>query len=557
MPHDPDVDLTQPVPTDVTQRVTAGDAGCRGPGQRARLGRPHGPLGDGDRPRSRSSAKKSWRSRVSHGRGLVVGALVVGLGLGAVGGSAGTWAATHDNTTGTTADGTSRVRPRRRRRLRPARWPRRDAARAVVRRRTAPSRMAAPPVSSRRRGRHRRLHGPAARWRHRHRRLDGWVDRRERRRGERPDPRGPHPRQRPSGGSGGALTCVSDPRRGVHRPPAHVDTDSRRCRHWAAAEPCPANHRHVVIGSRGGSRMKIHRVLVGVAAGTLMASSLTVAPAMRSGTGRRRARRPGERLHGHHAPTCRSRCDATDPDGGPLQVRFEGRRRGATVPAPGAGSPFSIVALPDTQNYTYSNRQGTITQQAQWAVNTRTPAQHRDGRAARRPGQRVRQPDPVGVHLHRPRGDGHGGDAEHRRARKPRLRQRDGRLSPVRPVLPALAVHQRDLDPGLSPLRRLPGPEPLRARPGRPPEHGQLRPVHRGWPGLGRHQPRVGGPDADPRLGAQGARGLPRPARHRHDAQLPRAQRSAAHHGRAPGRHARRTRSGPTSSRSSARSSWC
>ena len=63
---------------------------------------------------------------------------------------------------------------------------------------------------------------------------------------------------------------------------------------------------------------------------------------------------------------------ATDPDGGPLQVRFEGRRRGATVPAPGAGSPFTIVALPDTQNYTYNNRQGTITQQAQWAVNTRS-----------------------------------------------------------------------------------------------------------------------------------------------------------------------------------------
>ena len=30
-----------------------------------------------------------------------------------------------------------------------------------------------------------------------------------------------------------------------------------------------------------------------------------------------------------------------------------------------------MVALPDTQNYTYNNRQGTIVQQAQWAVNTR------------------------------------------------------------------------------------------------------------------------------------------------------------------------------------------
>ena len=62
---------------------------------------------------------------------------------------------------------------------------------------------------------------------------------------------------------------------------------------------------------------------------------------------------------------------ATDPDGGALDVRFEGRKRGATVPAAGAGTPFTVVALPDTQNYTYNNRQGTIVQQAQWVVDTR------------------------------------------------------------------------------------------------------------------------------------------------------------------------------------------
>ena len=59
------------------------------------------------------AAKKSWRSRVSRGRGLAVGALVVGLGLGAVGGSAATWAVTHDDATGTTADGTGRFDRRR------------------------------------------------------------------------------------------------------------------------------------------------------------------------------------------------------------------------------------------------------------------------------------------------------------------------------------------------------------------------------------------------------------------------------------------------------------
>lgn len=60
---------------------------------------------------------------------------------------------------------------------------------------------------------------------------------------------------------------------------------------------------------------------------------------------------------------------ASDPDGGSLSVRFEGRPVGATVP--GGGGSFALVVLPDTQNYTYSNRQGIITQQAQWVVANR------------------------------------------------------------------------------------------------------------------------------------------------------------------------------------------
>ncbi|MFF2372334.1 PKD domain-containing protein [Agromyces sp. NPDC058110] len=62
---------------------------------------------------------------------------------------------------------------------------------------------------------------------------------------------------------------------------------------------------------------------------------------------------------------------ATDPDGGPVSVSFEGRVKGATVPTSGNADPFTIVAIPDTQNYTYLNRQGTILQQAQWIVNTK------------------------------------------------------------------------------------------------------------------------------------------------------------------------------------------
>lgn len=52
------------------------------------------------------AARTSWRSRVSGGKGLAVGALVVGLGLGAVGGSVATWAVVHEaHGVGTTADG--------------------------------------------------------------------------------------------------------------------------------------------------------------------------------------------------------------------------------------------------------------------------------------------------------------------------------------------------------------------------------------------------------------------------------------------------------------------
>ena len=51
-------------------------------------------------------AKKSWRSRFSRGRGLAVGALVVGLGLGAVGGSAAPGRPPTTTHAGTVADGT-------------------------------------------------------------------------------------------------------------------------------------------------------------------------------------------------------------------------------------------------------------------------------------------------------------------------------------------------------------------------------------------------------------------------------------------------------------------
>ena len=73
---------------------------------------------------------------------------------------------------------------------------------------------------------------------------------------------------------------------------------------------------------------------------------------------------------------------ASDPDGGQVSVRFEGRKKGATVPGGGGGTPFTLVALPDTQNYTYNNRQGTMNQQSQWVLNTRSQLNTANGRPA-------------------------------------------------------------------------------------------------------------------------------------------------------------------------------
>lgn len=63
---------------------------------------------------------------------------------------------------------------------------------------------------------------------------------------------------------------------------------------------------------------------------------------------------------------------ASDPDGDGLDVRFEGRVAGATVPGDATGDPFTVVVLPDTQNYTYGGRQGIMSGQTQWVVNTRS-----------------------------------------------------------------------------------------------------------------------------------------------------------------------------------------
>ncbi|GEK78845.1 PKD domain-containing protein [Agrococcus baldri] len=61
---------------------------------------------------------------------------------------------------------------------------------------------------------------------------------------------------------------------------------------------------------------------------------------------------------------------ATDPDGGSLDVRFEGRVAGATVPGDSEAEPFTFVVVPDTQNYS-DGRQALLEQQLRWVRDSR------------------------------------------------------------------------------------------------------------------------------------------------------------------------------------------
>jgi len=93
--------VPQPPPNpDPTQPVAGGGAAQHPP---VASDAAPAPIGVGAAP---VPATSSWRSKVTGGRALAAGALVVGLGLGALGGSAATWAVTHDDGAhrGTTAD---------------------------------------------------------------------------------------------------------------------------------------------------------------------------------------------------------------------------------------------------------------------------------------------------------------------------------------------------------------------------------------------------------------------------------------------------------------------
>ncbi len=117
--------------------------------------------------------------------------------------------------------------------------------------------------------------------------------------------------------------------------------------------------------------MRVTRVVAGVLVGAFVSVALTAPPSEAAAPGVAQLVAPADGSVAGSVDVPLS-VRASDPDGGSLTVKFEGRRLGATVPVGGGGQPFTIVALPDLQNYTYNNRQGTIRQQAQWVVDTRS-----------------------------------------------------------------------------------------------------------------------------------------------------------------------------------------
>ena len=208
-------------------------------------------------------------------------------------------------------------------------------------------------------------------------------------------------------------------------------------------------------------------------------------------------------------PCCAPR--ASDPDGGDLQVTFEGRKAGATVPGTPA-DPFTIVAIPDTQNYTYHNRQGTINQQTQWVVAT---ASALNTAFVVQLGDLVSEYDNLTQWGHTSTALKVLDDANVPNSVVPGNHDFNNTTGAVGRTTPTsrLPLRAGGVDTVDHELRRLPRPEPVRRRPGRPHELRQLLAVHRRRAGLPRAQPRVGGAAVRPRLGGSGARRPPRPHR--------------------------------------------
>ncbi|MFT4216797.1 MAG: PKD domain-containing protein [Micropruina sp.] len=117
--------------------------------------------------------------------------------------------------------------------------------------------------------------------------------------------------------------------------------------------------------------MRAIRIVAAAVSGALLSTMLSAAPSMAAAPDVAQLVSPADGSTATAAGLTLS-VRPNDPDGGDLQVRFEGRKRGATVPVLGDADPFTLVTIPDVQNYTYNNRQGTMVQQAQWVLDTRS-----------------------------------------------------------------------------------------------------------------------------------------------------------------------------------------
>ena len=226
------------------------------------------------------------------------------------------------------------------------------------------------------------------------------------------------------------------------------------------------------------------------------------------------------------------------------QRRRDVPRAARTPGTPGTGDPFTLMLMPDTQNYvsTVANTD-IMRQQAQWIADNREPLNtvfvaHLGDIVGletstvqwQRASQYMAILDAANVPSAVLPGN-----------HDMNLTTGCGAALPA--VLPGEPVRERHLELADRVVRRLPRAGPVRRRPRGPAEPGQLLPVQRGRHGLPAAQPRVQRAGLRGRLGQACARGVPGPAGDRRDAQLRRHGWRADHAGGSPGR--RQQRPGP------------
>ena len=164
----------------------------------------------------------------------------------------------------------------------------------------------------------------------------------------------------------------------------------------------------------------------------------------RSSSGRRRAGRPGRAAPPPPPPTCRSRCAPPTPTAA-APGALRGTQRGATVPAAAAGPLHHRRAAGHAELH-LQQPPGHDHPAGQWAVNTRSQL---NTAMVVQLGDLVSEDENLTQWGHTSTGLKVLDDAgmpEHRVAGNHDFDNVTGALRRVRPVLPAVALHQRALD---------------------------------------------------------------------------------------------------------------